>query len=129
MIPKSVQICGLLLRGDFDMVNIRIRKNLFLTYLFIFILAFQRHIFCCNIILEPKVMIKLLRRTHSGFFPQITIFLPTSLSLNSKLIWSLNLSKSEFSNFVIILEFDGFSSKTCKIQENTKHQIITKLRA
>jgi hypothetical protein len=27
------------------------------------------------------------------------------------------------------LEFDGFSSKTCKIQENTKHQTITKLRA
>jgi len=29
------------------------------------------------------------------------------------------------------LKFDGFSSKTCKIQENTnntKHQTITKLR-
>jgi hypothetical protein len=32
----------------------------------------------------------------------------------------LNLSKSEFADFVPILEFDGFSSKTCKIQENTK---------
>jgi hypothetical protein len=32
----------------------------------------------------------------------------------------LNLSKSEFADFVIILEFDGLSSKTCKIQENTK---------
>jgi hypothetical protein len=25
-------------------------------------------------ILEPKVMIKLLRRAHSGFFPKITNF-------------------------------------------------------
>jgi len=32
----------------------------------------------------------------------------------------LNLSKSEFVDFVIILEFDGFSFKTCKIQENAK---------
>jgi len=32
----------------------------------------------------------------------------------------LNLSKSEFADFVIILEFDGFSSKTYKIKENTK---------
>jgi hypothetical protein len=34
--------------------------------------------------------------------------------------FELNLSKSEFAEFVIILEFDGFSSKTYKIQENTK---------
>jgi hypothetical protein len=32
----------------------------------------------------------------------------------------LNLSKSEFADFVIILEFDGFSFKTCKTQENIK---------
>jgi hypothetical protein len=32
----------------------------------------------------------------------------------------LNLSKFEFADFVIILEFDGFSSKTYKIQENIK---------
>jgi hypothetical protein len=74
MIPKFVQICGLLLRDDFVLVNVRIRKNLFMTYLFHFLLAFQRHKFCCNMILEPKVMIKLLRRAHSGFFPKITNF-------------------------------------------------------
>jgi len=39
-----------------------------------FLLAFQRHQFCCNLILEPKFMIKLLRRAHSGFFPKITNF-------------------------------------------------------
>jgi hypothetical protein len=65
-------------------------------------------------------MIKLLRRAHSGFFPRITIFLPTSLSLNSKLIWSLNLSKSEISNFIIILEFDEFSSKPVKYKKIQK---------
>jgi hypothetical protein len=32
----------------------------------------------------------------------------------------LNLFESEFDEFVIILKFDGFSSKACKIQENTK---------
>jgi hypothetical protein len=32
----------------------------------------------------------------------------------------LNLSKSKFADFVIILEFDGFTFKTCKIQENIK---------
>jgi len=32
----------------------------------------------------------------------------------------LNLSKSEFADFVIILEFERFSSKTCKTQENIK---------
>jgi hypothetical protein len=74
MIPKFVQICGLLLRGDFGMVNVRIMKKLFLTYLFHFLLSFQSHKFCCNLILEPKVMIKLLRRAHSGFFPKITNF-------------------------------------------------------
>jgi len=35
----------------------------------------------------------------------------------------LNLSKSEFTDFVIILEFDGFSSKTCKIQKKIKIKI------
>jgi hypothetical protein len=48
-------------------------------------------------------MIKLQRHAHSGFFPKI-----------------MNFAKSEFADFVIILEFDGFSSKTYKIQENTK---------
>jgi hypothetical protein len=74
MIPKFVQICGLLLLGDFGMVKIRIMKNLFLTYLLNYLLAFQHHKYCCNLILDPKVMIKLLRRAHSGFFPKITIF-------------------------------------------------------
>jgi hypothetical protein len=32
----------------------------------------------------------------------------------------LNIYKSEFANFFIILEFDGFSSKTFKTQENIK---------
>jgi hypothetical protein len=32
----------------------------------------------------------------------------------------LNLSKSEFADFFLILKFDGFSYRTCKIQENTK---------
>jgi len=54
-------------------------------------------------------MINLLRRAHSKFFPKITNF-----------DLELNLSKSEFADFVIILEFDEFSSKTFKIQENTK---------
>jgi hypothetical protein len=40
--------------------------------------------------------------------------------LKFKINLELNLFKSEFANFVIIFEFDGFSSKTCKIQENTK---------
>jgi hypothetical protein len=35
-----VQICGHLLRGYFGIVNVRIRKNLFQTYLFHFLLAF-----------------------------------------------------------------------------------------
>jgi hypothetical protein len=74
MIPKFVQICGLLFRENFCMVNVRIRKNLFLTYLFNFLLDFQRHKFCCNLIFEPKVMIRLLRRTHSGFFLKIMNF-------------------------------------------------------
>jgi len=63
-------------------------------------------------------MTKLLRRAHSEFFPKITNFCQL-LFLKFKIDLELNLSKSEFSDFV--LEFDGFSSKTCKIQENTKH--------
>jgi hypothetical protein len=43
-------------------------------------------------------MIKIQRCAHYGLFPII----------------------SEFADFVIILEFDGFSSKICKTQENTK---------
>jgi hypothetical protein len=56
------------------MVNFRIMKNIFLVYLFKFLLAFQHHQFCCNLILDSKVMIKLLRYAHSGFFPKITNF-------------------------------------------------------
>jgi hypothetical protein len=59
-------------------------------------------------------VIKLLRHAHSGFFPKITIFCDFSF-LKFKIDLELNLSKSEFADFVIILEFDGFTSKTCKI--------------
>jgi hypothetical protein len=38
-------------------------------------------------------MIKLLRRAHSGFFPKNNEFLPTSLSLNSKLIGIESIQK------------------------------------
>jgi len=79
-------------------------------------------------------MIKIQRHAHSGLFPKITDFADFSF-LKFKIDLELNLSKSEFANFVIILEFDEFSTKTCKIQENKKkknnikHQTITKLRA
>jgi hypothetical protein len=63
-------------------------------------------------------MIKIQRHAHSRFFPKITNFADLSF-LKFKIDFELNLSKSEFTAFVIILEFDGFSSKTCKIQENT----------
>jgi hypothetical protein len=62
-------------------------------------------------------MIKIQRHAHSRFFPKIKYFFDFS-SLN-KIDLELNLSKSEFADFVLILKFDGFSSKTCKIQENT----------
>jgi hypothetical protein len=68
---------------------------------------------------EKKVLIKIHRHAHSGFFPKITDFTDFSF-LKFKIDLELNLSKSEFADFVPILEFDGFSSKTCKIQENTK---------
>jgi hypothetical protein len=64
-------------------------------------------------------MIKIQRHAHSGFFPKIANFANFSF-LKFKIDLELNLSKSEFADFVIILEFDGFSFKTCKIQENTK---------
>jgi hypothetical protein len=64
-------------------------------------------------------MIKIQRHAHSGLFPKITDFADFSF-LKFKIDLELNLSKSEFANFVIILEFDEFSSKTCKIQENKK---------
>jgi hypothetical protein len=64
-------------------------------------------------------MIKLQRRAHFGFFHKMTNFADFSF-LKCKIDLKLNLSKSEFADFIIILEFDGFSSKTCKIQENTK---------
>jgi hypothetical protein len=64
-------------------------------------------------------MIKLQRRAHSGFFPKITDFADFSF-LKFKIDLELNLPKSEFADFVIILEFDEFSFKTCKLQENPK---------
>jgi hypothetical protein len=64
-------------------------------------------------------MIKIQRRAHSGFFKKITDFADFSF-LKFKIDLELNLSKSEFADFVLILEFNGFSSETCKIQENTK---------
>jgi hypothetical protein len=63
-------------------------------------------------------MIKIHRRAHSEFFQKITYFDDFSF-LKFKIDLELNLSKSEFADFVLILKFDGFSSKTCKIQENT----------
>jgi hypothetical protein len=64
-------------------------------------------------------MIKIQRHAHSGFFPKISDF-ANFFFLKFKIDLELNLSESEFADFVIILEFDGFSSKTYKIQENTK---------
>jgi len=64
-------------------------------------------------------MIKIQRQTHSVFFPKITDFADFSF-LKFKIDLKLNLSKSEFADFVLILKFYEFSSKTCKIQENTK---------
>jgi hypothetical protein len=64
-------------------------------------------------------MIKLQRHAHSEFFQKIMDFVDFSF-LKFKIDSELNLSKSEFADFVIIFKFDGFSSKTCKIQENTK---------
>jgi hypothetical protein len=64
-------------------------------------------------------MIKIQRRAHSGLFPKITDFADLSF-LKFKNDLELNLSKSKFADFVIILKFYGFSSKTYKIQENTK---------
>lgn len=52
-------------------------------------------------------------------FEKITYFADFSF-LKFKIDLDLNLSKSEFADFILILEFDRFSSKTCKIQENTK---------
>jgi len=57
-------------------------------------------------------MIKIQRCTYSRF--------ADFSFLKFKIDLELNLSKSEFADFVLILEFDVFSSKTCKIQENTK---------
>jgi hypothetical protein len=64
-------------------------------------------------------MIKIYRRAHSGFFPKIIDFANFSF-LKFKIDLELNLSKSKFADFVLILKFDGFSSITYKIQENTK---------
>jgi hypothetical protein len=114
MIPKFVQICNSLLRSDFGMVNIQIRKkpisDIFVSFFISFptsqILLQYNTWFECYIQITETCSFWILSKNNE--------FLPTSLSLNSKLI------KSEFANFVIILEFDEFSSKTCKIQENTK---------
>jgi hypothetical protein len=72
-------------------------------------------------------MIKIQRCADSGIFQKITNFADFPF-LKFKIDLKLNLSKSEFANFILVLEFDGFSSRTCKIQENTKHQTIIKLR-
>jgi len=64
-------------------------------------------------------MIKIQRHAHFGFFPKITDFADFSF-LKFKIDLELNVYKSEFAELIIILEFDGFSSKTHKIQENTK---------
>jgi hypothetical protein len=122
------------LSGLFGIVNVRIRKNLFLTYFLHLFLAFQRHQFHHNPIFELKITIKIQRRAHSGFFKKITDF-ADFFFLKFKIDLELNLSKSEFA--VIIQEFDVFSTKTCKIQKKKKkkkkkkkikNQIITKLR-
>jgi hypothetical protein len=46
------------LRDDFDIVNVRIMENIFLTYLFYLLLAFQLYQFHCNPISEAKVIIQ-----------------------------------------------------------------------
>jgi hypothetical protein len=64
-------------------------------------------------------MITIQRHAHFGFFSKITDFADFSF-LKFKIDLELNLLKNEFADFVLILKFDGFYSKTCKIQENTK---------
>jgi hypothetical protein len=64
-------------------------------------------------------MIKIQRHAHSDFFPIITDFSDFSF-LKFKIDLELNIFKSDFVDFILILEFDGFSSKTYKTQENTK---------
>jgi len=56
-------------------------------------------------------MIKIQRRAHSRFFQKITDFADFYF-LKFKIDLEFNLSKSEFTDFLLILEFDGFSSKT-----------------
>jgi hypothetical protein len=58
-------------------------------------------------------MIKIHRRAHPEFFPKIADFVNFSF-LKFKINLEFDLSKSEFANFniltdfVLILEFDGF---------------------
>jgi hypothetical protein len=67
-------------------------------------------------------MIKIQRHAHSRFFPKKKYFFDFS-SLN-KIDLELNLSKSEFADFVLILKFDGFSFETCKIQQKKNNKKI-----
>jgi len=65
MIPNSSRIVVFLLRGNFGILNVRIREKLFLTYLFHFLLAFQLHQFHCNPISDHKVMIQTVRHVQN----------------------------------------------------------------
>jgi hypothetical protein len=69
-------------------------------------------------------MIKIQRHAHSGFFQKIIDFANFSF-LKFKIDLELNLFKSVFADFVIILEFDGFSSKTCKKYKITQKHYKT----
>jgi hypothetical protein len=57
---KFVQICGLLLRGNFGIADIIIRKIIFHNDLYKFELSFQHHLIHLNKIIELKVMAKIL---------------------------------------------------------------------
>jgi hypothetical protein len=52
-------------------------------------------------------MIKIKRHAYSEFFQKIIDFADLSF-LKFKIDLELNISKSEFANFVLVLEFDGF---------------------
>jgi hypothetical protein len=57
---RNKKIRVLILRGTYDIADIRIRKILFHNDLYHFELAFQSRLFHFNPILELKVMVKIL---------------------------------------------------------------------
>jgi hypothetical protein len=67
-------------------------------------------------------MIKIKRHAYSEFFQKIIDFADLSF-LKFKIDLELNISKSEFANFVLVFEFDGFFfffSKSVKYMKTQK---------